>query len=152
MNLQQRTINELQQHLDTDTKEREHFVNAVVESDSEDSEEKQEIRVLAPRRKNKKGRMDELLMEQLLFQQKQTLKAQKKIYELQTEIYTEEVKTRYIKLDLNNLQVKNEEIKDKLSKTKVKLSQSEIENWITRVLIFVYIFWSVYAKIINIYS
>ncbi len=61
-------------------------------------------------------------------QQHQYLKAQKTIYNLKNEIDTEEVRSRYLKLDLNNAQVKIVEMKQKLLKNQKDIHRSMIIN------------------------
>jgi len=104
-------LKNFQRSLDEDAEEKHRFVNAEVEDSEEDSESEAEaIKIVAPKKPKKSSQIDTMLMEQLIAQQKAYLKAQKTIYKLRTEIDTEEVKTRYIKLDLNNEQVKVTEL------------------------------------------
>lgn len=106
-------VRNFQRSLNEDSDEKYRFVNAdVEESDSEDSEEEdtEAIKIVPPKKAKKQSHIDKMLMTQLVAQQKAYLRAQKTIYKLRTEIDTEEVKSRYIKLDLNNAQVKIEEL------------------------------------------
>lgn len=129
------------------------FVNHDVEEsedeDSEDEVREESIRIVAPQRK-KKHSLDFLLQE-LVVQQKMYLSSQKKVMKLQTEIDTEEVKTRYLKLDLNTAQVLAEERKTKLCETKGMLTRSQLENWVFRVLITLWFLNYVYTTIRSVF-
>jgi hypothetical protein len=114
----QSEVKNFQRSLNEDVDEKNRFINAEVEESDEDSES-EGIRIVAPKKTKKRSQIDTMLMEQLIAQQKAYLKAQKTIYKLRNEIDTEEVKTRYIKLDLNNAQVKVDEL---------TLSQKEYRN------------------------
>lgn len=96
-------LKNFQRYLDVNEDEKRHFVNNEVVSDSD--EESDTIKIVHPKKYKKKNGVDIMLMEQLISQQNAYLKAQKEIYKLHTEIDTEEIKTRYLKLDLNNTQV-----------------------------------------------
>ena len=96
-------LKNFQRYLDVNEDEKRHFVNNEVVSDSD--EESDTIKIVHPKKYKKKNGVDIMLMEQLISQQNAYLKAQKEIYKLHTEIDTEEIKTRYLKLDLNNIQV-----------------------------------------------
>ena len=54
------------------------------------------------------------IFQQLLKCQLENLENQKTIYELRSEVDTEEVKSRYVKLDLNNMNVTCEDLKLKI--------------------------------------
>lgn len=60
------------------------------------------------------------IFQQLLKSQQENIENQKTIYELRSEIDTEEVKSRYIKLDLNNATVKSEDLKEDIVNIKKK--------------------------------
>ena len=64
-----------------------------------------------PRQDKEKRSLQELLMEQLIEQYSKNSVLQKKICKLQTELDTSEVKSRYLKLDLNNAQVEASDLK-----------------------------------------
>jgi hypothetical protein len=98
-----------QRSLNENAEEKNQFINAG-NSDSDSESESETVRLVLPKKTKREHPIDAMLMEQLIKQQKAYLKAQKTIYKLQTEIDTEEVKTRYIKLDLNNAQVRIEEL------------------------------------------
>lgn len=110
-------LRKFQRSLDESREEKEHFVDAqsMASSDDDNSnddsedETKTNIQLVQPKH-SKKNNIDVLLMNQLILQQNINMRAQKTIYKLKTEINTEEVKTRYLKLDLNNEQVKNEKL------------------------------------------
>lgn len=116
-------LKKFQHSLNENTDEKNQFINSKIQSDSDieiesDSESESETVTLTipPKKTKRENHIDFLLMEQLIKQQKAYLKAQKTIYKLQTEIDTEEVKTRYIKLDLNNAQVRIEDLNKYVSK------------------------------------
>lgn len=129
-------LHDFQKQLSQHESNKQNFVNAEVESSSESEQE--EVRIV-PSRRRKKDNLNIMLMEQLLHQQNSNVRAQKKIYELQSEIDVEEVKKRYLTLDLNNAQVQAEEEKNKRVKTQKELFYSRAENWITRFIILLYI-------------
>lgn len=111
----QSDLKNYQRSLDENAEEKRHFIESEVSnttddesSENEDSEEA--IKIVAPRRSQKKSNVDMMLMEQLITHQKAYLKAQRRIYKLRNEIDTEEVKTRYVKLDLNNAEVRISEL------------------------------------------
>lgn len=104
-------LKDFQRSLNRNEEQKSHFVNKD-NSDSESSDSESEtVRLSFPKKTKTTNPIDTMIMEQLIKTQKSYLKAQKTIYKLQTEIDTEEVKTRYLKLDLNNAQVHNEELK-----------------------------------------
>jgi len=150
-----------QKNLDTDLENKRRFVNAENEadhdSDSEvesDTENGQECRLsLAPRRsKGKTPSIDMVLMEQLMNLNKDYLKSQKKIFKLQSEIDVEDVKTRYVKLDLNNSEVKNEELKESVHNLSRKLLYSQAENWLSRTVFLVFVLWVVVTSVTKHFS
>lgn len=112
----QSELKNFQRSLNEDDEKKGHYINAEVEDDTDDSED-EAIKIVAPRKPKKKSHVDTMLMEELITQQKAYLKAQKTIYKLRTEIDSEEVKTRYIKLDLNNAQVRITELSTQQQET-----------------------------------
>lgn len=134
-------VKNFQRDLDGDREAKNRFVDAEDDSvscseDNSSDEEEEQIKIVAPRKK-KKSAIDTMLLEQTLNQQKSYIKAQKTIYKLRSEVDTEEVKMRYLKLDLNNVQVKLDEA---LVKNK-ELFKVQIENLVLRVIIVFYILW-----------
>lgn len=105
-------LKKYQKELKNNDDDKKHFINSNIsdiDSDSgSESEIEQPLKIVS--RKKKSSHIDTMLMEHLISQQKAFLKAKSKIYKLRNEIDTEEVKTRYIKLDLNNAQVKIDEL------------------------------------------
>jgi hypothetical protein len=138
-------VSSFQKNLDKDADEKRHFIDAEEssESDSEDG-----IRVVPPRR-NRKTTIDAVLVEQLTNYQAQLLKAQRKICDLRTTNDTEEVKSRYLKLDLNNAQVDAQDSRDKLKKVVKKMRTYELEMWSWRIIVTFYIFWSMYTRFMS---
>lgn len=84
-------------------------------SDSEDEVSKPiQLNMVNPH--SRKGNTNDLITAQYIIQQDQLMKAQKKISKLQNEIDVEEVKRRYLNLDLVNIQVKHDEVQELLTK------------------------------------
>ena len=142
-------LKKFQTNLDSDKEVKNMFVNkerdevSDDESISDEEEVVQEhIKIMAPRKNKKGSAIDAMLFEQTISQQKAYLKAQKTIYRLQSEIDTEEVKTRYLKLELNNLEVK---LGEEVSKNKI-LSSVHMENMALRVVIVLYMLWSTISR------
>jgi hypothetical protein len=134
-------VKSYQRNLNDDREAKQHFVEAEDNDETDaSSEEEEHVKIVAPRRK-KKSTIDAMLLSQSISLQQDCLKAQKTIYKLRSEIDTEDVKTRYLKLDLNNLQVKLDE---ELVKNKV-LFRTQVENWAMRLFILFYILWSIFS-------
>jgi len=108
--MSKKKINEFQEEFAHNEDERNHFVNATVE-DNSDGDDTNKIQISLPK-KDKKTGIEEIMITQLVVQQNLFLNAQKKLCNLQIEIDTEEVKKRYLTLDLNNEQVSHNETKD----------------------------------------
>jgi hypothetical protein len=137
-------LNILQKSLNDDVEMQSNFLNNEVSSESESDSESDSCKIIMPKRKKKTDTSQEML-HQLLLQHKILSKTQKKMYKLQSEIDSEEVSTRYIKLELNNTQVKLEETKLKVKDCKTILSASQAENWITRIFLVLYMFYRLYC-------
>ena len=69
-------------------------------------------------------------------------KAQKKIYALRAEKETEEIHSRYLKLDLNNAQVKVEELQQSEKNLSREIFRSRVENWFSRALVVLYLMYN----------
>ena len=110
--MSKKQVHDFQEELVHNEDERNHFVNAEFEGDSDDSDK---IQISLPKKSDKKTNIEEIMITQLVKQQNLFLSAQKKLSKLQTEIDTEEVKKRYLTLDLNNEQVAHSETKETLS-------------------------------------
>jgi hypothetical protein len=138
-------VKKYQINLDSDKEAKNMFVNKekdrVSESSDEESISDEEL-VIAPRKTKKGNAIDTMLFEQTVSQQKAYLKAQKTIYRLQSEIDTEEVKTRYLKLEMNNLQVK---LDDEVMKNKIMIGV-QVENMALRGFVVLYFLWSVISR------
>jgi hypothetical protein len=137
-------VKNFQRNLNADRDAQSHFVGAEGPDPEESStdEEDERIKIVAPRRK-KKSPLDAMLLEQSISLQRDCLKSQKTIYKLRSEIDTEEVKSRYLKLDLNNLQVRLDE---ELAKTKI-LYRTQVENCILRTFVMTYFVWRCYVMV-----
>jgi len=100
-------LKNFQRNLSSDNDMKSDFVNI----GRGDLEHDNTIRVQLPRGGGEtKSSIDLRLMEELMKQQELYIKAKEKIFSLQNEVNLEEVRSRYVKLDLNNAQVKNEEL------------------------------------------
>ena len=142
------SVRRVQDHLAHDYDARRDYINNVNgSSSSEESSDgeivRENVKVSFPRRK-KRHDMDFLLQE-LVAQQKLYLQSQRKVMKLKTEIDTEEVRTRYLKLDLNNAQVTSEEQKEKLKDMKNTLFYARTENWVSRLLALLLIMFNIYT-------
>ena len=146
-------IKKYQRQLDNDMESKNMFVNNS-SNDSDDTENESDsddkaIGIIPLPKKHKSSRLDNMLMEQLIKQQKAYLNAQKTIYKLKNEIETEEIKMRYLKLDLNNSQVKTEETIEDNKKLKQDIFICKSENFMHRgliILYIIYIFFNFFIK------
>ena len=107
--------------------------------------------LITNKKKNKVKSVDFLLQE-LVNQQNLYLRSQQKVMKLKAERDVEEVRVRYLTLDLNNAQVAVEEEKEKCTNLRKAVSRyaktnrcSKIENWITRVVIILYTLFYIYS-------
>lgn len=137
-------IKKFQVNLDSDKEAKNMFIDNEVKSDSDNcsSEDEDKVKVITHRKSGKKGAIDTMLFERMVTQQHEFLKAKKTIYRLQSEIDIEEVKTRYLKLDLNNLQV---QLDSEIVKNK-NMSLVYVENMALRVVIVLYVLWSILSR------
>ena len=139
-------LKKFQSNLDSDKEAKNMFVSKEKEDSENDSnseeDEEEHIKIVAPRKIKKGSAIDTMLFEQTIAQQKAYLKSQKTIYRLQSEIDTEEVKTRYLKLELNNLQVR---LDDEVLKNKT-MSAVQLENMVLRVFLAMYILWRLVSR------
>lgn len=121
------SLKEFQHDLNKDKETKQNFVNASDEHDEdsessdESSDEDSHIKIVS-RKAKKKYSFESDLMERLVSQQKAYVKAQKTIFKLRSENEIEEVKMRYLKLDLNNAQVLLDEEKELTKKLKKDLN------------------------------
>jgi len=147
-------VRQLQEHLHHDNvTQREYLDHDASDSSSVSESSDAECRVTIPRRRNKgKAKSIDFLLQELITQQKMYLKSQMKVMLLKSERDVEEVRTRYLKLDLNNSQVAVEEGKERattLRKTVAQYAHSHFrartENWITRLLIVLWVIFQVYT-------
>lgn len=144
--IKSRTVRQLQDELNTNNDMKQNFINGSASDVSSDSDEdvQESCRIMVP--KQKKGRdPNTMLLSELIIQQKLYMKSQKKVFKLQNEINVEEVRTRYIKLDLNNAQVTIEEKKEEIKILKSTLSYPHREIWMYR-------FFVTFGLLLYIYS
>ncbi len=138
--MSQSTISSFQRNLSDSAETKNRFLNSEINSSSSEDDEVEEKKVAKHfPKKRLSSRIDMMLMEQYIQQQKDYLKAQKTIYKLKNEIDTEEVRSRYLKLDLNNEQVKNIELQQKVKYLNNKFSQSLSANVFLFMIILSYI-------------
>ena len=117
MELSRDKLNIFQKQLDDDEETKNSYVTASKDgsdsdSDSDSESESERCKIVFPKHKRKKTDTSQELLFQLLHQHKQLAKSQKKQYELQSELDQEEMRGRYVKLDLNNTQVEAKEAKE----------------------------------------
>lgn len=144
MELSRDKLNIFQKQLDDDEETKNSYVTA--SKDGSDSEsESERCKIVFPKHKRKKTDTSQELLFQLLRQHKQLAKSQKKQYELQSELDQEEMRGRYVKLDLNNAQVESKEAKEELKITSTKLFNSYVENWAWRAIMLAYVLFQLYC-------
>ena len=149
-----------QQELDNNEDMRQGYINS---KDNSDTSSESEDDILTPKYGNVpvyttksikpiKQSTKNLLLRELIKQQKLTMKAEKQNMRLQNEIDLEEVKTRYLKLDLNNAQVKLEEEKEKIEEVEGELRGKRSENLLLKVMFICSVFWSVGVQSYWVYT
>jgi hypothetical protein len=138
-------IKKFQVNLDSDKEAKNMFIDKEVRSDSDkcSSEDEDRVKIISHRKSGKKGAIETMLFERMVSQQHEFLRAKKTIYRLHSEIDIEEVKTRYLKLDLNNLQV---QLDGEILKNK-NTSVVHLENMTLRVVIVLYVLWCIFSRI-----
>jgi hypothetical protein len=139
-------VNMFQKIINEDQEIRSSYIQAENDSDSEEEEEEESCKIIIPPRpKSKHTDTSKELLFEMIRQNTILLKTQKKMYKIQAELDKEEVSSRYLKLDLNNIQVKLEETNDKIKIYKKELKFSQIENWIVRGLALMYFIFKIYS-------
>ena len=142
MELNRDKLNIFQKQLDEDEETKSSFVDA---SNDESDSETEGCKIVFPKHKRKRNDTIQELLHQLLQQNKELVKIQKKQYELQSELDQEEIRGRYVKLDLNNAQVAADDAKDKLKTTKKRLFKSQVENWVWRSIMILFFLYQLYC-------
>jgi hypothetical protein len=137
-------VKNYQKNLDKSEENKKHYVQAEVDSDYDSSSDEEKAPSIA---KSSNHPLSGKLFQRLLEQQEANMRAQKLIYKLRKEIDTEEVQTRYIKLDLNNAQVKIGELEEKARCAETELFKARVENYATRTLLVLYIFWYILTAV-----
>lgn len=144
-------LKNFQANLNSDRDAKQQYIDKQVDTEDEsitdDSDVEEPIKIIAPRKKGGKSGLDKMLLEQTISQQNLYLKAQKTISKLRTEIDIEEVKTRYLKLDMNNLEVKLDQEIEKNKEMKNQIFNVKAENFIFRVFVVLYIMWRILRMI-----
>jgi hypothetical protein len=144
-------LKNFQANLNSDRDAKQQYIDKQVDTEDEsitdDSDVEEPIKIIASRKKGGKSGLDKMLLEQTISQQNLYLKAQKTISKLRTEIDIEEVKTRYLKLDMNNLQVKLYQEFEKNREMRNEIFNAKAENFIFRVFVVLYIMWRILRMI-----
>lgn len=152
MNLSEQKVNSnlssFQKNLKNNKEIQSDYLSAEFEDDEDD--EQDEVRVVIPNKKRVDPSTE--LLNQLIKQNEALSNAQKKSYKLQSELDKEEIISRYIKLDLNNIQVKLDEMSTKMKIYKKSLFQAKVENWVTRMLILLYMVWSGVPVVYSVFN
>ena len=143
LNMFQKKINE-----DNDIKSS-YISSSALNFDSESESDAYKIVIPKNNRKKNTDTTSQELLFQLLKQHKKLLKTQKRMYKLQSEFDKEEIKGRYVKLDLNNAQVSVEESKEKLKINSDLLFKSRVENCIWRVSFLLHIVIQIYLFVLD---
>lgn len=151
MSTNQSEINQLRHKLqDRDT--RSAFVSARNITDSE-SEEEQRLEINLPRQRRHGSSSQTILLEELVKIQAKYVESQREVFELRSERDSEDVKTRYVKLDLNNAVVKAEEEKESREKFEVGFHRYHSEAIVSRliiiVMVMVYVYKATFPMIYN---
>lgn len=143
LNMFQKKINE-----DNDIKSS-YISSSALNFDSDSESDAYKIVIPKNNRKKNTDTTSQELLFQLLKQHKKLLKTQKRMYKLQSEFDKEEIKGRYVKLDLNNAQVSVEESKEKLKINSDLLFKSRVENCIWRVSFLLHIVIQIYLFVLD---
>ena len=145
MELNPEKLNIYQKQLDDDEEVKISFVDASNnESESESESENEGCKIIFPKNKQRRNDTSQELLYQLLIQNKKHAKVQKRLYELQSELDREEVRGRYAKLELNNVQVAVDEAKEQIKTTKNILFKSQVENWVWRITMLLFLLYRLY--------
>ena len=130
---EKKDILKLRKKLYNNTPEREEYLNNELSSSSSeysDSDTDNVLQVSLPKKHKKGGGSNYLLLQELILQQKKYLKCQKSKMELRNQLDNQELRMRYLKLDLNNANVNTDEYKEKF-----KLADKEVDKLFKLVLI-----------------
>ena len=117
-------LNEYQQDLATNEEKQRDFVlnNNNSSEYSDDSDD--HVRIFH-HRSSRKSNID-LILEQLIYQQNLTRRAERKLSELQRELDREETAKRYIELNLNNREVERDQYKEQCKHAKQILLKTRV--------------------------
>jgi len=131
-------VRQLQNHLRTDDNMKRNFIDTnVSSSEEEEDDNKSQPMLHKSGRTRTKYQEKTTILSELIHQQKLYLKSQRKIYKLKNQIDVEEVRTRYLKLELNNAQVLEKEKGEECKHLFKNLTKVRVENWIMRGLVLV---------------
>jgi ribosomal protein L17 len=140
-------VNMFQKALDEDKDTQSSFICNEIKDDSDSDDDT--CKIVFPKQKRSKysDTTSQELLHELIKQQQILSQTQKKMYKLQSTINSEEIVTRYIKLDLNNTQVILDETKIKLKKCKKELLDALFKEYSMALICFLYMLWQVYTTI-----
>jgi hypothetical protein len=119
--------------------EKDFFINNEVSQEEYSSDEeplKNDLITIIP--STSKSKTDTVILRQLFNQQNLLLKSQRAIYKLKNEINKEEIKMRYLKLDLNNSNIINQEKESEIDNLNLQVFISKSENHMFRALSLLY--------------
>ena len=143
-------VNIFQKSLKDDTDMQASFISAgnTILHDSNSDSDEETCKIVFPKQKRSKhSDTSQDLLHELIKQQQVLSHTQKKMYKLQSAIDSEEISTRYIKLDLNNTQVKLDETTEKLNVCGKLLNKAIVENFVCKGIIIFGLVYEVYSYI-----
>ena len=143
-------VNMFQKVLDENSEMQSSYVHNEKESDSESEDDT--CKIVFPSRSKKNTDTSQEMLFQLIKQNHVLSKTHKKMYKLQAELDTEEINSRYIKLELNNTQVNLDETKIKFKSCKKDLKKSYIVNFCLSGIILLYIIFWIYSFMIDLFN
>ena len=137
-------LKNFKKNLDTNKDDQDFYVNSEVTEDESDSSDTEILKhdelFVAPKNSSK---INSVLLQQLFKQQSVILNAQRTIYKLKNDLNKEELKMRYLKLDLNNSQLHSEELENQLIDTKLELYVSKSESYMYRGMSLLYLVYTI---------
>jgi hypothetical protein len=137
-------VKNFKKNLNSDKEDQNFFVNSEVSDEDDDNNlsdtdilENETITIVPS------SKMDSVLLQQLFKQQNVVLNAQRTIYKLKNEINKEELKMRYLKLDLNNTECDLEKSQEQTNDLQYELFISKSETYMYRGLTFLYMVYTI---------
>lgn len=142
----QENITSFQKNLNDNKEDQTQFI---YNKDDSDIDSDSEYNLTLPKKAKKGDTINYELLYQIINQQNNISNVKKKVYKLQSELDQTEIKTRYLKLDLNNAQIEISEYKEQQKDINKRLYISQLENWIVRITTFMCISIYIYNFIKN---